>query len=279
MADHKTIQRDWKQLLAPLAAIAAVRAEKPEGLDQLDKALKKLPNGSVLGRAVDDLKAKTAAFVKASKQERRAEFRKIEAAFVNARRKSGTPLRELDHAWRIGSIELQVHREQARARALYNREQVVGWKPITSPDDLEALVAAANAELEKRSLPDKVLTEVCWRAYLTLAEQRAKDKKIDAARIPLLDLLREFRVALLRHELSTGKIDRKPKYVEFPMWSLLHNLDRYRKLGSKVPIEKRIAVETGSQRQTRSKGIILNGLDAKDEYKVFCYATAVKPSK
>ena len=103
MADHKTIQRDWKQLLAPLAAIAAVRAEKPEGLDQLDKALKKLPDGSVLGRAIDDLKAKTAAFVKASKQERRAEFRRIEAAFVNARRKSGTPLRELDHAWRIGT--------------------------------------------------------------------------------------------------------------------------------------------------------------------------------
>jgi len=84
----------------------------------------------------------------------------------------------------------------------------------------------------------------------------------------MLDFYKEVRIALIRNCLvkkPTSKID---KYLDFPLWAFLYNLDIYRSL--EIPIEQKLGFQTGSQVES-SKGLVINGLNPQDDYKVMCY--------
>ncbi len=270
------LQAEFRRFVGPLAAFTKVKASDPRALERFDAALKRLPPGETLGQALDELRERAARALEDARRERIAAFRPLEVEYVRAAREAGKSLRERANGWRVDMLELQLQREQARARFFYNREALVPWSPIGGPEDLANLEERARGLLGRAAYPDEMLTTVFWDAY---EGERARRRAADRPRpetVPLLDFYRGVRVALVRYELEEQAPDKKLRYGELPRWAFLYNLDRYRALGTAVPEERRLGLQTGSQQESRTIGVVVNGLDAQQDYKTMCFILPAK---
>ncbi len=265
------LQAEFRRLAGSLGAVAKIRAADPKALERLDAALKRLPESESLGQALDDLRGRAAQFLHAARRERIAAFRPLEAEWVRASREAGKRLRERSSGWRVDMLELALQREQARARFFYNREALTPWSPIGSADDLAALEARALALLGGVAFSDEMLTSVFWDAYAGERTARGRDGQGRAEAVPLPDFYRGVRVALVRHELTGAGPEKRLRWAELPRWAFLYNLDRYRALGTAVPAGRRLGLQTGSQQESRTIGMVINGLDAAQDYKTMCF--------
>lgn len=268
----KTLQRDAQAIAKQFEGLAKLKPGDADALEHLEKALKSLPTGEQIARAVDELRNRGNAALSTARTTRAEGFGRIEAEFIRRQRETGVTVREAGNtSWRVGPFELELQRENSRARLLYNRDPMTSWKAIGSQQDLEKLIAEATKSLESAALPESELPDVLWDAYEHLRRANARADG-GAVRVPLLEFFREIRVVLARHELRSGKPDRKLTRVELPRWAFLYNLDRYRRLLPNLPAERRLSFETGSQHD-HQKGLamVVNGLDANADYKPYCY--------
>jgi len=274
--DTKELQKQWKQLVRPFEQVGKLIRGELDGVDKLDKTLQKLPAGEGLAAAVEDLRERTHGFVHQVRHNAAEEFRRIEAAFIKEERDAGRPLREVASGWRLGPFELAIHRGWAQARLLYNHEELIPSRYITSRKELDGLMEEGNELLRAHEIDLGEWIEVVWEAHGNLVNERRRDTTGRVDRVPILDFYREVRVTLIRRELATGRIGKKLKYAELPQWAFLYNLDRYRQAARKIDRERLLGFETGSQKEQRErKGLTLNGLDPSDEYKTFCYVFPV----
>lgn len=127
------LQAEYRRLAGPLGAFAKIRPTDPKSLERPDAALKRLPSGESLGEAVEGLRERTVQYLHGARREWIAAFRPIEADWVRAAREAGKGLRERSNGWRVDMLELQLQREQARARFFFNREALTSWSPIRWP--------------------------------------------------------------------------------------------------------------------------------------------------
>jgi hypothetical protein len=256
--------------------VAGVNLRTSDALDELENALQKVPPGAAFGEALDEARAALNAVIAAQRAERAQAFGRLEAEFVRGAGDRGGSVREQNEGWRIGKLEFQFRRAQAMARALYNHEEIVSWKPIGELTDLEKLENAATKRLTAAELPVTMLITVFWSAYETERDRRTRDRKTRPELVPLVDFYRELRSALVRFELAGQKPDRRLQFTELPRWMFLYNLDRYRAEGSALPPERRLGFQTGSQQDVqRGLGFSINGLNASQDYKTVCYVMAV----
>ncbi len=265
------LQVEYRRMAGPLAAVAKIKPTDPRALGQLATALERLPSGVALGQALEELRERTTRFAQAARRERIATFRPIEAEWVRAARAAGQSVRERSSGWRVGMLELALQREQARARFFYNREALTPWSPIGDPTDLAALEERARTLLRGVALQDELLIAVFHDAYEGARAARQRDDRGRAEVVPLPDFYRGVRVALVRHEVAEQGPEKKLRWAELPRWAFLHNLDRYRALGTTVPEKQRLGLQTGSQQETRQFGMVVNGLDATQDYKTMCF--------
>ena len=275
------LQAEFRRLAGPLTALAKVRPGDPKALERLDAALRRLPTGELLGQELDRLRERATRFLDEARRARIAAFRPLEAEYVRAAREQGKQLRERANGWRIDMLALELQREQARARFLYNREVLVSWSPVGSAEDLARLEERARAMLEKAAYPDDMLREVFWNAYereRDRASRRQQGRKGRPETVPILDFYRAVRVALVDYELADEKPDKRLRYGELPRWAFLYNLDRYRALAAGLPEGQRLGLQTGSQQESRTIGVVVNGLDAQQDYKTMCYIVTVQPT-
>jgi hypothetical protein len=194
---------------------------------------------------------------------REQEFRKIEADFVRAQREAGRNVREKDAAWRIDHIELGVNRATAMVQVSYDLEVVVPWQRVASASDLEKLCDAARKRLDKSSIEDSRLVPLVQEAL----ESCLAEPKREMA--PIGDLYREFRLAMVRDELKSGRADKRLVSAELPRWAFLWNLDRYREVAG---AGARVQFEPGSQQDTaRGLGFTMGGRSSQRDYRTFCY--------
>jgi len=274
--DTKEIQKQWKQLIKPFEQTSKLVCGGLEGVDKLEKELHKLPSGEGLAAAVEDLRERTHGLVHQVRHNAAEEFGGIEAAFIKEARDEERPPRELVSGWRLGPFELAVHRERAQARLLYNHEELIPWRHITSRKELDGLMDEGYELLRAHEIDLGEWIEVVWEAHSNLVNERRHDTTGRLDRVPILDFYREVRVTRIRRELATGRIGKKLKYAELPQWAFLYNLDCYRQAVREIDREHLLGFETGSQKEQRErKGLTLNGLDPRDEYKTFCYVTRV----
>jgi hypothetical protein len=264
------------QLAKQLNAVATTDLRSPDALDTLESALQRLPEGTLLGAAFDEARAQLAASISAERRQRSIAFGRIEAEFIRLSQAKDKTVREQNEGWRVGPLEFQFRRDQARARIRYNHEELLGWKPIANVADLEKLEGAALKLLASAELPEELLVNAAWDAYASERDRRTNDRKQKPELVPLVDFYREFRAALVRFELAGHKPDRKLQYSDLPRWKYQYNLDRYRALGQSIPTERRLGFHTGSQLDVqRGMGFTLSGLDAQQDYKTVCYVMAV----
>lgn len=274
----KALCRDAAAVVKPLESLAKLKTKDKDVLLALRKALAAVSKGEQLASAVDELKERGERLLADATKARAEAFRRVEAGFIRATKQRGEVAREVgQETWRVGLLELQVRRAEAKARVLYNRESLGAWQSIGSSEDLEELTTGGMRSLEAAAIPAIEFADALWEAYEFLKRQRPQEPG-GAVRIPLRELYRETRVVLVRQELKTGKPDHKlVRWVDVPLWAFLHNLDLYRKSLVNVPSDRRLALETGSQQDhQRGLGLILNGLDPDSDYKSYCYAYATQ---
>lgn len=261
-----------KKLLQPFSTLLKVKPGTPDALDAIDEALKRMPPAETVGQAWQEARLALESAVDQERRQRVANFRKIEAEFVTSARSRQEYCREQNDGWRIGPLEFQLKRELAKARALYNHEVVVDWTPIAAPDDLEKLSKRAEAHLASAAFPDEMLLAVFGDAYEFERVCRQKLGKLQPDLVPVLDFYREVRAQIVRFELREKSPDRTLKLVDLPKWKFLYNLDRYRAMAAEIPEARRLALQTGSQREVeRGMGVTVNGLESRLDYKTICY--------
>jgi hypothetical protein len=265
------LQAEYRRLVGPFGALAKIKPTDPRALERLAATLKRLPSGDTLGPALDELRERTERFLDTARRERIAAFRPLEAEWVRAARADGKQLRERSGGWRVDMLELGLQRDQARARFFYNREALTPWSPIGSPDDLVALEGRARALLHGVTLPDATLSTVFHDAYVGERAARQRSGKGRAEVVPLPDFYRSVRVALVRNELVGQAPEKKLRWAELPRWAFLYNLDRYRVRATEEPEERRLGLQTGSQQESRQFGMVVNGLDATQDYRTMCF--------
>jgi hypothetical protein len=265
----------FSQLLLPLTSVAKININSAEALDEIDRALERVPTGEDFGKALEEARTSLREAVEQTRTERALAFSRIEADYIRAAREQGKSTREVQNGWRVGKLEMQHRRAQSQVRFLYNHEVLIDWRPIRDLGDLRKQEEAAEKLLASAELPSQALIDVFWDAYADSRERRGRAGAIHPGLVPILDFYREVRAALVRYELTGQKPDRKLKYADFPRWMFQYNLDRYRALGASVPTARRLALTTGSQQDVAAKrAMTVNGLDANDEYKVMCYVQA-----
>lgn len=269
----KDFQKDVKNIAKYLDTFTKLKTADAEVLDKLRKALKALPQSEIMVQAIEELRSNGTVLLETAYQQRADGFKRCETTYIHMAKEEGKLVREFTQGWRVGPLELQVKREEARASSLYNGETLIKWQPVSSADDLAAMEKKALSMLEQAALSEELLVNVFWEAY---QEAGRRNRGFNQSLVQLADLYREVRITLIRHSLD-GKAPQKKldQYTDFPKWAYLYNLDLLRALGSKVPAEQRLAFQTGSMNEvSKGKGFVLNGLDAMNEYKVMVYVSA-----
>jgi hypothetical protein len=238
-------------LAKSLNELAKVNLRTPEALDELEKALQRVPQGALFAEALDEARTSLERAIAELRHDRAQAFGRLEADFVRAAREKGSSVREQNEGWRIGRLEFQFRRAQALARILYNHEEIVAWKPIGELNDLEKLEGAGLKLLTSAECPAAMLASTFWDAYETERDRRTRDRKTRPDLVPLPDFYRELRSAIVRFELAGQKPDRRLQFSELPRWKFLYNLDRFRAEGLSLPSDRRLGFQNGSQQEVQ----------------------------
>lgn len=266
----KSFQKRVGDLLRPLSALTRLRARDAALAGQLDTRLRALPESSRIAAAMDEIRQRGTTLLRSVRQAREAELRRTETELLNGLRAAGRTPREVDGGWRIGSLEWQFDKSQARVRACFNREIVVAWTAIASRDEFDKLMASAEASLKSADLGGAIRRQLFWAAY----QEARKGSK--TALVLLKELYKQVRLQLVKLELESGKVDKRLESADFPRWRFLYNLDLYRSEAGSLPAEIRLGFETGSQADhARGLAMVLNGLEPSEPYKTFCYVFSV----
>jgi hypothetical protein len=264
-AEIKALLGELAALVKPFNDLLKIKPSDATALTQLDRACGKLPAPQNLGVDTGTLVERLVATLERIRSARVAEFGRWEAELIQTSKQQGVSIREGERSWRLDALELKLDREQLRARVLYNQEEVLPWTPIDGVRALEELLTRGRRELERVTLDDSLLIDVFWRAFDALCARQARAGRLKPELVPLPDFQREVRVELVRMELTggPGAPARRITRTDMPQWAFLHNLDRYRRLGGTVPSERRLALQTGGQAESREYAMVVNGLDAQ----------------
>jgi len=267
MEEIKPLLKSLQNITRYFAGFEKVNLKKSEGLIEFDKLLRALPAEEIISKALDEWKAQATSFLAELISARKAEFGRHITDFIRFQKEAKISIREFNNAWRIGSVEMQLRAEQASARFTYNNEVIVKWFSVSSCDNLKKQYVEAKKQLDDMTLPPEKLTDVFWTAYEYLKWKRIETNEPNAHIVPALDFYREVQVALFRSALES-----KQPAKELPLWAFLYNLDLYCSASSQIPPNKRIKLQSGSQHEvSNKKGIIVNGLDAFQDYKTICH--------
>ncbi len=270
--DLKSVQKEAKRLANAFNAVAAVKPGNSSFVDDLKKALNRLPDGSEAADATDRIREAGTTIAAAEAASRAKSFGAHEAVFVRSLKDQEVAVRELNSSWRVGPIEIEVQREASQARCCYNHEPVVPWQNVAGADDLRSIHDRGLDTLGKAEIPESDLPDLIVRAFED-SFHHVHGSTNAARRVPIHALLRSIRIERMRKELAAGNPGKALRNHDMPMWALLYNLDRYRDLIARLGTSSRIQFETGSQQeQSQGKSVTLNGLNATQDYQVYAHA-------
>jgi hypothetical protein len=269
------VVKSFKDLFRFTNPFKDIRADKTDALEKLEKAIKGINPSNTLVSSIEENLITAKKFIEKAKNIRSESFKRHEAEYIKSLHSENKPVREYSSAWRMGNLMIKVRPGLSKIKILYNDQTLINWTSVNSKEDFIDLENRANAMLKDYILPENELIDVFYDAF-----KEAKNHlsvKANASLVPILDFYKEFRISLIRKLLeSKGSAAKIDKYQRFPLWAFLYNLDIYRSLGSKVPDNKRLGFQTGSMQETsQNKGLVVNGLNPNDDYKVMCYVIPI----
>jgi len=263
----KQLLKDLQGKKKYLDVFSKIDMKKAEGFVEFGKRLRELPKGEILGQAIDEWKTKALSVYEKITNEKRSEFSAYVAEFIRSCRAENMPTREFQNAWRVGPVELQLRPEHGTAQYAYNNQIILKWFPVASANDLLSKYSSVKKQLEDNKLPTDLLADVFFDAYEYLKWKRNQRGLSNDRTVPAREFYKEVRVALLRKRLE---LKQSPKDLQ--LWAFLYNLDLYSASITQIPQTKRLGLQSGSQHEvSKGLGIVVNGLDALQDYKTICY--------
>jgi len=266
------LYKEYQQISRPYQALGKIKLNGSDGLEKLERALGELPSGEVFCRSIDEWRKKIMLLIEAEKNRRRESFGKLFSDFIRNQRELGTLVREFSSTrWRVGPFEINLRPVQSQVKFSYDEESVMNWTTVSTGEDINRLYSRMVEKLKKNEIPWLVFCDALWEAYEYLKKKQEINNVHNYRSVPSKDLIRETIVVLYRYSLDRKIVRLKD---ESP-WVFRYNLDLYYARSQDIPEGKRISREAGSQNEIRQdKGIILNGLSANEDYKIFCYFRA-----
>jgi hypothetical protein len=267
MEEIKLLLKELQKITRYFSSFEKVDLKKNEGIVEFEKRVRDLPTEEIIGKFLDEWKVQAITAIERVKTARKAEFSRHVTEFIRGQRDAHVSVREFHSAWRVGPFELRLRPEQACALYAYNNEVLVKWFPVVSGDHLVKKYSDVKKQLEDMDIPTERLVAVFWESYEYLKWKRTQRNEPNASIIPVQEFYREVVVQLLRKAYEM-----KQPAKELPLWAFLYNLDRYCAASTQIPQNKRIGLQSGSQHEVSSKkGVIVNGLDAYQDYKTICF--------
>lgn len=267
-AELNKLKKEYSDSFKGIIDISKMKIDD-EALDLFDNIVKKMPPGQTLGNRVEELRKKSNEIIRELMRVRIESFQRGVTKFVNDSRDNGSFVKQTSDGWRIDQFEYVLKTEVAKVCLLYNREIIIPWHSVGSSEDLEKLKNKAIGLLKKFEIDfDEMLTAFVD-GFKEAVRRRKQANLSTESPIDIHDFIREFRIALLRNQL-TGKLGKELKYADLPEWALLYNLDRYKMNMSNIPENKRFILSVPSQKtQSEGKSVLLGGLDYKRDYEYF----------
>lgn len=269
--EFKQLQKELKAVTQHIDSLKKITPTKTESLIEIEKSLRMLPPSDTIGRAIEEWRQKAQSLIERVKQQNKEAFNKILADFIREEQAKDISTREFDNSWRIGSLEIQLRREQSQVQIAYNQQIIVKWFTISSLEDIRKNYDNSMRKLKESTVPFEILIDIFWDSYEYLRWQQKKKTLDHSELVPLKNFFYEVQLFLRRK----AKKDNISLPKEFTMWAFLYNLDLYRSRASDISDEKRLGCQTGSQAESARMGIVTNGLDAIHDYKTYCYIYAV----
>ncbi len=258
----------FKKLDSMILPITKLKPNDPSAVEILDKTIKNISNGITISTSLEEaIIAAKEVIVKVQKQ-RIEKVKRHEAELINSLKDENVSVREINQGWRIGKLTLNLKPDIAKARILYNEQEVIPWEPVTGKESLINLLDKGNKKLEDLLIPVADLPEIVWDTYLRCSHIRGEKKAI----IPVGEYFIELRLTIIKKMLQRNPGAKITSYLEFPLWAFLYNMDVYRSIAKDLLDGKRIGFQTGSQTETSAnKGFTFGGLNPRDDFKIYCY--------
>lgn len=197
--------------------------------------------------------------------ERVAAVGAAEATAVRVWRESGEFVRQTDLGWRVGHLELRLDKKTGRASVLYNGLLVVPPEPVDEAPSLQALVESGKARLAAvTTLSRSEIQAALWDAYHFVSRKSAGS----AQSAELREVVDELRLALLRRARGEKQ---QLAILKLPNWALSWLLDEAFRPAPPVLNGRRLAMRTGTQRETRDMGVRVGAREPGGESQVFCF--------
>lgn len=270
------IKKNMKQIIL----LDKMKVTDTDFIENFEKIVDKLaPDGTLL-KFIEEFYIKANTAVEKHKELSEMEFKKIEAEYIRELKTKEIQVLECNEGWRVGKLKLRINPTAAKAMFLYNEEDITDWVSINSKEDFINLEQKANKMLKDFEIEEEKLVDIFWQAYRSyLLENKQAE---ETGMVPIKDFYEEFFIKLNKENIKKekNKLKINKNYIEYPLWAFLYNLDRYRALGSKVQAEKKLGLQTGSLQETsKNKGLVVNGLNPQEGYKVMCYVVAIRRLK
>lgn len=266
------LKKDTQTIAKIFDRINKIKQTDADFVPLLEKFIKGIPDGQNLGKVIDTLKKDYEKFIYISKKQRTADFKRAFNSYINELMESKIDYRMISNTnFRVKSIEIDVKPENSSIRFLFNKEVVTGWTIVNTLEDIKKQETEAFDLLKTSFIQKEHLGDIFYQAYLHALESNKRSKKTNPELVSISEFYKETRIELFRRDIEARKSDIKVNCMDFPKWAFLYNLDTYRKIQSALPDSQRLIFETGSQRETEKNGFVLNGLEAKADYKKFCY--------
>lgn len=267
------LKKDIQRLVKSLEGIQSIKPNDPLFLSKLEKFGQKFPAGDDLKQTADDIRQRLNQYVLDSRNQRISDFTQNFNKFMKQVQDQGKNHRITDNTKiRVEELEFQADPKNGYINVLFNKIVLIPWREVSSADDIWLTYDEASTTLRKSSIPENILPEIVVMAYSSIRSKQEYEKKLNAHLVPVSALHEEMIIGLLRNQMK-GKsaLSKKFKDIYLPDWAFRYNLDRYRSLLPTLPEDKKVVFQTGSQLETERNGVVLNGLNAQEEYKKFCY--------
>ncbi len=267
------LHKEYQQIYRPYQALTKIKLNKSDGFEKFDRALGELPSDDVFCKRMNEWRNKITSLIASEKNRRQESFGKLFNDFVRGLRSSRSiPVREFSTTkWRIGQFEINLRPVQSQVTFSYDNELIKNWTTVLSVDDMNQLYSSMENKLKECEINWQIFCDALWDAYECLKKKQEIDGISNYQSVPIKEIIKETMVVLYRYSLDK-KIAR---LKDESKWIFQYNLDLYFTRSKDIPSGKRVSRESGSQDEIRKgKGLMLNGLNADDDYKIFCYLRA-----
>lgn len=256
------------EALEKLKRRITISKKKTANVFALEQEIIKLPAAEEVDAILINIKEELLGYVNSEKERLRNDFDSTLTQYISGLKSANAQHRIIDqYRLRTGILMMEASPDRVSARVLYNDAPIVDWSIVTSVKDYIDLEAEAKTKIEKYALPEDAFIVAFHSAVNELSLRGKSDTKL----VKLQNVYPEIIVQKVRQSIMHSKGRGRIAPLEYPYFAFLFNLDKFKTDSSSLPQEKQLTFYTGSQVETESFGVTLNGLDPEQPYKRFCF--------